>query len=41
MIDADCVLAFSDEKPAGVQFGKEYNDGDHATISPESFGAGA
>jgi co-chaperonin GroES (HSP10) len=41
MVDADCILAFSNEKPTGVQFGKEYNDGDHATISPESFGAGA
>ena len=41
MVDADCILAFSNEKPTGVQFGKEYSDGDHATIAPEAFGAGA
>lgn len=41
MIDADCVLAFSNEKPTDVQFGSEYADGEHATIAPEAFGAGA
>ena len=41
MVDADCILAYSNTKPDDVQIGKSYNDGDHATIAPEAFGAGA
>ena len=37
MVDADCVLAFSDEKPESVSIGAEYSDGKHATIDPSSF----
>jgi hypothetical protein len=37
MVDADCVLAFSDEKPESVSIGAEYSDGQHATIDPSSF----
>jgi len=37
MVDADCVLAYSNEKPAGVQIGAEYTDGQHATVDPGSF----
>jgi co-chaperonin GroES (HSP10) len=41
MVDAECILAMSNEKPDDVQMGKSYNDGDHATIAPEAFGAGS
>ena len=37
MVDADCFLAFSDEKPESVSIGAEYSDGQHATIDPSSF----
>lgn len=37
MVDSDCVLAYSDEKPDGVQIGAEYADGSHATVDPSSF----
>jgi len=37
MVDAECVLAYSNEKPAGVQIGAEYTDGQHATVDPGSF----
>jgi|TARA_R110002074_G_scaffold87626_7_gene193480 co-chaperonin GroES (HSP10) len=37
MIDAECILASSEEKPDGVSFGNEYSDGEHATIDPSSF----
>lgn len=37
MIEAESVLAWSNEKPEGVSFGKEYNDGEHATVDPSSF----
>lgn len=37
MVDADCVLAYSDEKPESVSIGAEYSDGQHATIDPSSF----
>jgi hypothetical protein len=37
MIDADCVLAYSQEKPNGLQIGAEYSDGATATVDPSSF----
>lgn len=37
MIDADCVLGWSTEKPDDVFMGKEYSDGEQATIDPQSF----
>jgi len=37
MIEAESILAYSDERPAGVQIGSEYNDGEHATIDPSAF----
>jgi len=37
MVDAECVLAFSNEKPNGVQIGAEYSDGQTATVDPTSF----
>lgn len=37
MIEAESILAYSDEKPESVQIGAEYADGEHATIDPSSF----
>ena len=37
MVDSDCVLAYSNEKPSGVQIGSEYADGATATVDPSSF----
>lgn len=37
MIEAESILAFSDEKPEDVQFGEEFNNGDSATFDPSSF----
>ena len=37
MIDAECVLAMSDERPDETQIGNEYSDGEHATVDPSSF----
>ena len=37
MVEAESVLAYSNEKPNDVQIGGEYNDGEHATIDPSSF----
>tara|TARA_B100000497_G_scaffold114150_1_gene136512 strand:- start:40 stop:447 length:408 start_codon:yes stop_codon:yes gene_type:complete len=37
MIDAECVLGWSKEKPDDVLFGKEYRDGEHATVDPQQF----
>jgi co-chaperonin GroES (HSP10) len=37
MVDPECILAYADEKPDGVQLGKEYADGEHATVDPSSF----
>jgi co-chaperonin GroES (HSP10) len=37
MIEAESVLMWSDTKPEGVVIGKEYADGEHATIDPGSF----
>jgi len=36
MVEAESVLAYSKEKPEGVQIGAEYSDGP-ATIDPGSF----
>ena len=37
MVEAESILAYSDEKPDSVQIGSEYADGEHATIDPSSF----
>ena len=37
MVEAESILAYSDEKPEGVQIGAEYADGQAATIDPSSF----
>ena len=37
MVETESVLAYSNEKPKGVQIGSEYSDGEHATIDPSSF----
>lgn len=37
MVEAESVLAYSDEKPEGLNIGAEYSDGEHATVDPSSF----
>ena len=37
MVEAESILAYSDEKPSGLSIGAEYTDGSHATIDPSSF----
>jgi co-chaperonin GroES (HSP10) len=37
MVEAESILAYSDEKPESVSIGSEYSDGEHATIDPSSF----
>lgn len=37
MVEAESVLAYSDEKPSDVYIGAEYSDGQAATIDPSSF----
>lgn len=37
MVEAESILAYSDEKPEGVSIGAEYADGEHATIDPSAF----
>ena len=37
MVETESVLAYSNEKPSGVQIGSEYADGSHATVDPSSF----
>jgi len=37
MAELDSILGWSNEKPSGVQFGKEYTNGQEATIDPSSF----
>jgi len=37
MVEAESILAYSNEKPEGVSIGGEYADGEHATIDPSSF----
>jgi co-chaperonin GroES (HSP10) len=40
MVEAESILAYSNEKPDSVSIGSEYSDGP-VSISPESFGAGS
>jgi hypothetical protein len=37
MVEAESILATSNEKPEGVRIGAEYGDGEHATIDPSTF----
>jgi len=37
MVEAESILAMSEEKPDSVQIGAEYADGEHATVDPSSF----
>ena len=37
MVEAESILAYSDEKPDAVNIGSEYNDNEHATIDPSAF----
>ena len=37
MVEAESILAYSDEKPQGLQIGAEFADGEHTTIDPSSF----
>lgn len=37
MVEAESILAYSEEKPKDLQIGSEYGDGDHVTIDPSSF----
>ena len=37
MVEAESILAYSNEKPEDVFIGNEYSDGEHATIDPSSF----
>jgi len=37
MVEAESILAASNEKPSDVQLGAEYADGEHATVDPSSF----
>lgn len=37
MVEAESILAYSDEKPNSVQIGAEYADGEHATVDPSAF----
>lgn len=37
MVEAESILGYSKEKPAGIQIGGEYADGEHATVDPSSF----
>ena len=37
MVDANCVLGYSEEKPDELQIGAEYSDGQTATVDPSSF----
>jgi len=36
-VENESILAYSKEKPGGLQIGAEYADGEHATIDPSSF----
>ena len=37
MVEAESILGWADEKPEGAVLGKEYSDGESATIDPSSF----
>ena len=36
-VELESILAYSKEKPEGISFGKEFADGEHATIDPSAF----
>ena len=36
-VELTSILAYSKEKPTGLQIGSEYSDGSHATIDPSAF----
>lgn len=38
-VEVKSILASSDQRPSDVYIGKEYGNGDTATIRPEDFGA--
>ena len=37
MVESESILMWSDEKPTGAVFGKEYTDGQGVDIRPEDF----
>jgi len=37
MVESESILAYSEDKPTGLQLGGEYSDGQHATIDPSAF----
>lgn len=37
MVETESILAYSDEKPSGVNIGQEYGNGDSANINPQDF----
>lgn len=37
MVDAECILGYSEEKPDDVQFGEEFSHGQETTFDPKSF----
>jgi co-chaperonin GroES (HSP10) len=37
MVETSSIVGYSKEKPEDIQFGKEYNDGEHATVDPSAF----
>ena len=41
MVEAESILAYSNEKPESVSIGAEYSDGEHATVDPSAFMGGA
>ena len=36
-VELESILAYSEEKPDGIQIGTEFTDGQHATIDPSTF----
>ena len=36
-VELDSILAYSEEKPEGLQIGQEFTDGQAATIDPSAF----
>ena len=36
-VELTSILAYSKEKPTGLQIGGEYADGEHATVDPSAF----
>ena len=37
MIETESILAYADERPEETQIGKEFADGEHATVDPSAF----